>query len=167
MNFQCGDRVVYGIHGVCRITDVEHRRVDHKTVEYYVLMPCCQGDARYYVPVHNQAAVAKMRPLLTAQQLSDLLASDEVQKDFWITEDHIRKERYRTLISQGACAELVGMIRTLHLQKQRQLEAGRKFHICDENFLKDAKRLLCAETAEILQMTHQQAEEYLRSQLEK
>jgi CarD family transcriptional regulator len=61
MNFQLGDGVVYGIHGVCRIVDVESRRVDRKTVEYYVLSPCAQPDARFYVPVHNQAALAKMR----------------------------------------------------------------------------------------------------------
>lgn len=53
--------MVYGIHGVCRIVDVESRRVDRKTVEYYVLSPCAQPDARFYVPVHNQAALAKMR----------------------------------------------------------------------------------------------------------
>lgn len=53
MNFQRGDRVVYGVHGVCRITDIEIRKVDHKTVEYYVLAPCGQTGSCYYVPVHN------------------------------------------------------------------------------------------------------------------
>ncbi len=167
MNFQCGDRVVYGIHGVCRIMDVECRMVDRKMVEYYVLAPCSQGEARYYVPVHNQAAVAKMRKVLSREELDALLDSEEVQRDCWIPEEGLRKERYRQLISHGACVELIGMIRSLQQQKQRQLEAGRKFHICDENFLKDAKRLISTEVSEILQIPHQQAEDYLRSRLEK
>lgn len=167
MNFQRGDRVVYGIHGVCRILDVESRRVDHKTVEYYVLAPCGQSDARYLVPIHNQAAVAKMRTLLTREALEELLASDEVMQDFWIPEENLRKECYRYLVAHGACAELIGMIRSLHQQKQRQLEAGRKFHICDENFLKDAQRLMGAEVAEILCVPLPEAEAYLRARLEK
>lgn len=167
MNFQCGDRVVYGIHGVCTITDVECRKVDRKTVEYFVLAPCGQGDARYFVPVHNEAAVAKMRKLLTQQELDALLESDEVRQDYWIPEENLRKERYRYLVAHGACTELIGMIRCLYLQRQRQLKAGRKFHICDENFLKDAKRLITAEVAQILCIPPQEAETYLRTRLER
>ena len=167
MNFRCGDQVVYGAHGVCRIVDVEQRNVDHKTVEYFVLAPCGPGDARYFVPMHNQVALSKMRKLLTRQELEELLVSEEVMKDHWIPQENLRKERYRTLISHGACSQLMGMIRSLHLQKQLQLEAGRKFHMCDENFLRDAQRILCAEVSHILGITPQEADAYLRDQLEK
>lgn len=167
MNFQAGDRVVYGIHGVCRILDVENRRVDHKTVEYYVLAPSGQTDARYLVPVHNQAAVSKMRAIMTKEELETLLSSDAVNQNFWIPEENLRKERYRYLVTHGACVELIGMIRALHQQKQRQQEAGRKFHLCDENFLKDAQRLIGAEVAEILCVPLPEAEAYLRARLGK
>ncbi len=167
MNFQCEDRVVYGIHGVCQIIGLESRKVDHKMVEYYVLAPCSQSDARYYVPVHNQAAVSKMRKLLSPAELNALLDSDEVQQDCWISEENLRRERYRTLISRGDCTQLICMVRCLLQQKQCQLEAGRKFHISDENFLKDAKRLISAEVSEILCMPLPEVEEYLRTRLEK
>ena len=167
MNFQQGDRVVYGIHGVCSVVDVEVRRVDHKTVEYYVLVPCSQGDSRYYVPVHNQAAVAKMRPMLSKKELEVWLESDEVLQDLWIPDENLRKERYRHLISGGNSGELMAMVRSLYLQKQRLHQAGKKFHLCDENFLRDARRLICAEAAEILSVSVPEAEEYLRAHLEK
>ena len=166
MNFQRGDRVVYGVQGVCRIVDVECRKVDHKMVEYFVLAPCGQGDARYYVPMHNQIAVSKMRRLLTAGELEALLTSEEVKRDCWIPEEHQRRDRYRTLIAQGTCGELLGMIRCLHRQRQLQLEAGRKFHLCDENFLKDARRVVSNEVAQILEVSTAEAEEYLRTRLE-
>ena len=35
--YQQGDRVVYGIHGVCEIVGTEVRTVDRKTVEYIAL----------------------------------------------------------------------------------------------------------------------------------
>ena len=167
MNFQKGDRVVYGIHGVCTIMNVETRKVDHKTVEYYVLAPCTQADSCYYVPVHNQAAVAKMRVLMTKEMLDTWLESDEVLQDMWIPEENLRKERYRHLISGGNSGELMAMVRSLYLQKQRLQQAGKKFHICDENFLRDARRMICAEAAEILSVSIPEAEEYLRAHLER
>lgn len=167
MGFQRGDQVVYGIHGVCRIVDIEKKTVERKRVEYYVLQPCAQTDATYYVPVHNEAAVAKMRKMLTAAELNALLSSDEIQTDCWIPEENLRKERYRKLIARADCAELIGMIRQLHLHRQRQLEAGKKFHICDENFLKDAQRLITSEVSQILGIQPADVEGYIRSFLDK
>ena len=54
--FQLGDQVLYGIHGVCRIAELEVKRVDRKNVEYFVLVPVVQPAARYYVPTGNAAA---------------------------------------------------------------------------------------------------------------
>jgi RNA polymerase-interacting CarD/CdnL/TRCF family regulator len=42
------------------------------------------------------------------------------------------------------------MINTLHQHKKVQAEAGRKFHLCDENFLRDAEKLLNAEFSLVL-----------------
>lgn len=165
MQFQRGDRVVYGIHGVCHIDDIECKTVDRKRVEYYVLHPCGQTEATYYVPVHNEAAVAKMRKMLTAQQLDALLHSDDIRDEHWIAEENLRKERYRKLISRADCAELIGMIRSLHLHKQQLLAAGKKFHICDENFLKDAQRLITGEVSQIVGIAPQEVEGYLRERL--
>ena len=35
--FQLGDKVRYGIHGVCQIVGIESNKIDRKIVEYYVL----------------------------------------------------------------------------------------------------------------------------------
>lgn len=167
MEFRCGDQVIYGIHGVCQICDIEKKRVDHKQVEYYVLRPCSQTDATYYVPMHNAAAVSKMRKMLTVEQLENLLSSDEVLADCWIPEENLRKEQYRKLITRADCAELIGMIRCLRWHKKKQIEAGKKFHICDENFLKDAQRLIAGEVSQILGIEPHQVEEYLSTKLDK
>ena len=167
MDFQCGDQVVYGVQGVCRIVEVEHRKVDQKIVEYFVLVPCSQTDARYYVPVHNQAALAKMRKLLSRSELEALLDSEEVREDYWIPEENLRKGSYRNLLARGASPEMIGTIRALYAQRQKQMELGRRLHLCDENFLKDAQRILCAEVAQILQVSPREAEDYLRTRLER
>ena len=59
--YQIGDLVMYGIHGACKITDEEERRVDHKSVRYLVLEPLGQAEAKFLIPTHNEAALAKLR----------------------------------------------------------------------------------------------------------
>ena len=99
MNYKCEDMVVYGIHGVCRIAGIETRVVDRRSVEYYVLEPVKQSDAKFYVPTQNPAAVAKMRKMLTAREFDKLLKSSEVKADSWIANETMRKEQ--ELICKG------------------------------------------------------------------
>ena len=163
--YACGDRVMYGIHGVCEILALEDRKIDRKMVQYYVLEPVDQPGARFYVPTQNAAAVAKLRPVMTKAELDSLLSSAEVRQNAWIEDENARKQRYRELISSGDRGSLLCMVRTLHRHKQAQLELGRKFHLCDENFLRDAQRLLESEFAMILGIEPMAVGGYIQSKL--
>lgn len=165
MNYQCEDMVVYGIHGVCRITGIEKRIVDRKPIEYYVLEPIKQTDAKFYIPTQNPLAVAKMRKTLTAKDLNEMLESAEVKTDCWIANEIMRKEQYKTVIVRADCVELISMIRSLYLHKQEQLAAGKKFHQCDENFLRDAERVISSEVSCILGIPQDKVGEYIRKKL--
>ena len=44
------------------------------------------------------------------------------------------------------------------------MEAGKKFHLCDDNFLRDAEKLMSSEIALVLEMTMEQARDYLRTE---
>ena len=163
--YQPEDRVVYGIHGICVIVGTEVRTVDRKKVEYFVLEPLDQPGARYYVPTENPAAVAKLRPLLDRETLITLLNSEKVRRDVWIPDENQRKIRYRELINGGDRAALLSMIGSLYRHKQNQAAQGRKFHLCDENFLRDAEKLLNAEFSLILGIETVKGGEYIRKAL--
>ena len=160
-----GDQVLYGIHGICTILNVEFRSVDRKKVEYYVLEPKDQPGARFYVPTQNQAAVAKLRRVITADELNTLLRSDAVRQDAWIADENQRKQRYRDLITSGDRTALLSMVGSLHRHKQDQLAAGRKFHLCDENFLRDAEKVLSAEFSLVLGIPQEKIGEYIQNAL--
>lgn len=162
---QVGTQVVYGIHGVCSIIDVEIKSVDRKRVEFFVLEPNEQRGTRFYVPTHNQAALAKLRPVLTPKELEALLASEDAHRACWIADENQRKQKYRELINSGDRAALISMIRSLHQHKQAQLEAGRKFHLCDENFLRDAKKLLNSEFSLVLGVPQAEVGAYIEKKL--
>lgn len=158
---QIGSQVVYGIHGVCNIIGTELRIVDRKNVEYLILEPNDQPGARFYVPAHNQAALSKLRPVLTREELESLLKSDAAYADCWITSENLRKQKYRELINNADCAALLAMIRVLYKHREEQLSAGRKFHLCDENFLRDAKKMLSSEISLVLTIQRPEAMSYI------
>ena len=164
---QVGDRIVYGIHGVCCIVDVEKRMVDRKRVEYFVLEPVQQPVARFYVPTQNPVALSKLRPLLTPEELEALLSSEHNDPDCWIRDENHRKQKYRELINSGDRAALLAMIQALHIHREQQLAAGRKFHLCDENFLRDAQKVLSSELAYVLGITPERASAYIDSKINK
>ncbi len=164
--YQPGDQVLYGIHGVCSILTVESMRFDRVRQKYYVLQPIEQPEARYYVPLENEAAVSKLRPLLSRKALLDLLHSDEVRNAPWIADEGQRKLQYRELIHSGDRAQLMGIIGALLRHKKQQQAAGRKFHLSDENFLHDAQKLLNAEFAQVFGIQPGDVNAFIQRELE-
>ncbi len=142
-------KVVYGIHGICGIVDIEEKIVDRKTAQYYVLAPISQPGSRYYVPVHNAVAVGKMRPPMDREQIHAIIAL-EPDMSCWIDCENQRKLQYRQLLTNIDPKSLFLMVRLLRKHRQEQFAHGRKFHACDANFLKDAENLLASEFAYVL-----------------
>lgn len=163
--FQVGDRVIYGSHGVCDIVDSELQTVDKKKVTYLVLEPLGQPGSRYLVPTHNEVAMGKLKKMLTREELEVLICSDTVRQNCWIQDEGQRKQTYRELISSGDRERLMGMVHTLYRHKAEQAAAGRKVHLCDDNFLRDAEKLLTGEVSIVLDMEADAARQYVRSKL--
>ena len=163
--FQIGDKVVYGVHGVCCVVDREERLIDRKSVLYLVLEPVGQGGARFFVPTHNAVAMAKVKKMLSREDLEAMMSSDAVLTDNWIADENLRKQTYRELISSGDREKLMQMVHTLYAHKAAQAASGKKCHLCDDNFLRDAEKLLIGEIAVVLETDEGEARNYLRLRL--
>ena len=163
--YQIGEKVVYGVHGVCTVADQEERLIDRKKRIYLVLEPIGQDGSRYLVPTHNEAAMAKLRPMLSAQELENLIQSEQVRNQEWIKDENQRKQVYRELIGSGDRIRLMQMVHSLYGHRAAQTAAGKKVHLCDDNFLRDAERLLAGEFSIVLGMTPEEAKQYVRSHL--
>ena len=163
--YQTGDRVVYGIHGVCDIIGLETQMIDRKEVTYLVLEPLAQPGSRYMVPSHNPAAMAKLKKMMTREELDSLIRSESVRVGSWISDESQRKQIYRELIGSGDRERLISMICTLYRHKAEQTAAGRKVHLCDDNFLRDAEKLLISEVSVVMDMDMDTAKKFIRTQL--
>lgn len=163
--YQVGDKVVYGVHGICMIVAQEQRVIDRKTVTYLALEPIGQEGARYLVPTHNGAAMGKIKHILSREELEALMESESVLSGSWIWDENLRKKTYRELISSGDRAGLMQMMHTLYQHRDARKAAGKKIHLCDEIFLRDAEKLLAGEFSIVLGMVPEQAKQYLRNKL--
>ena len=163
--YQIGDHVVYGINGICQVLEKQVQQRNGQMVEYLVLSPLEQPAARYFVPTGNELAMRKLRPVMSGAELRALLSSEKIKEDGWIPDENLRKQTYRELIASGDRAALIQMIWALHRHKQAQLDAGRKFHQSDENFLRDAQKMINAEISLVLEIPADEVEEYILSSL--
>ena len=163
--FEVGDRVLYGSHGVCRVTALEERKIDRKIVTYLALVPEGQPGASYLVPTLNAAAMAKLCPILSREELERLLTSDEIRHGEWTKDGNQRKLLYRELLGSGDRVRLLQMVSALYRYKETRIAEGKKFHQSDDGFLRDAEKLICSEICCVMAMDIQQARAYLREKL--
>lgn len=164
--FVAGDRVLYGSHGVCRVSALEERKIDRKLVTYLVLEPEGQSGTSYLVPTHNAAAMAKLCPILSPDAMDELLSSNEIRHGDWIDDSNRRKQIYRELLSSGDRIKLLQMICGLYRHKEARLAEGKKFHQSDDGFLRDAEKLICSEISCVMGFDLPQAKAYLKEKLD-
>ena len=161
--YEIGQMVVYGVHGVCRIIDQESRTVDRKRMEYLVLEPVGQRGSTYLVPAGNPNALSKLRPVLQRADVEKLLASEKIREPYWIPEENARKLYYKELLAGGDRVALLQMICSLERHRMEQAAQGKKFHQCDEIFMRDAMRLIDGEFSVALGISPAEVGPYIRA----
>ena len=90
--FQINDVVVYGAQGVCKIVGIQEQKIDGTSKTYFVLKPADDRGATFYVPTWNEKALAKMRIVMTKQDVDALIDSMQNKKPAWIENENERKE---------------------------------------------------------------------------
>ena len=161
--YQAGEYVVYGVQGVCRVLGTEKQLVNRKRIEYLVLEPLARGESKFFLPTQNPSAMGKLRPILTRQELDELMNSTQISGDCWIAEENLRKQRYRDLLSAADRIMLMQMLRALYRYQEELIRNGKRIHQCDEYFLHDAEKLLCSEIGLVMELGTEEAKLYLRS----
>ena len=163
--YQSGTYVIYGIQGVCRVVGTEVQRVNRKRTEFLVLEPLAKTESRFYLPLQNAAAMEKLKPVMSRDELVNLLVSPDIRQGNWISEENRRKQYYRELVTGYDRMALLQMLSSLYRYKDEQLAFGRKFHQCDDNFMRDAERILSVAVALTMELTVEEARHYLKEKI--
>ena len=150
--YEVNELVHYGAQGVCKICNITTKRFRTGVVKYYELSPVYRAQERILVPMDNEAAIAKMRKVMSREEIMEMLDRLSPEGMKWVENDHLRKEKYRGILRSGDCFGLFEMVRALHRQRRMRIEKGRKLHSADEALLKDAEKILFEELAYVLGM---------------
>ncbi len=150
--FCVGQTVLYGSNGVCMVDDVTEKRIGKTKMQYYVLKPLCNNTSTLFVPTANQQLVSKMRRILTEDEAEAILRDLPPCGD-WNDNKQERSEQFRAIITEGSCVELIRLIRLVCTHGQEQLAGGKRLHITDERFLKEAEKMICEEFSLVLHIS--------------
>jgi CarD family transcriptional regulator len=165
--FSVGDSFIYSGHGICGLTEIREMEVDHMTRPYYVLKPVFGNSFTLYVPVGNEILEAKMRRLLSADEIHKFIGEMPDEGSIWVEDENERKEFYKEILSNGDRASLVRLIKSIFLRKRELNAAGRKLHMSDEQFMRDAEKILYDEFAYVLGIKREDVLPFILAQLER
>lgn len=165
--FEIDDIVTYGINGVCRVVDFEEKDLFGTKKQYLVLKPLSGRGSTYYVPTDNENILSKMRKLLSEDEINHLIDTMPYEDVLWIDDERQRKECYKKIIADGNHSELVKIIKAIYHEKKVREEKGKKLHISDERFLKEAEKILYEELGYVLNISTEEVLPYIFARLEK
>lgn len=164
--FKVNDVVVYGTQGVCQIVGIELQRTAGENKEFFVLKPKSDRGATFYVPTWNEKAWGKMRKVMSRAEIDALIDSMPDRKPVWIANENMRKETYKKLLAGGDQAEILSMVQALYLHRKQREAEGKRLHMSDEYFMKEAEQLLHNEWQYVLNLDKAGLMAYIFSRIE-
>lgn len=165
--FKVHDIVVYGSQGVCEIIGIEEQKIGGESKKYFVLKPLNNKGSTCYIPTWNEKAWGKMRNVLTKEEIDTLIDSIPNKKPIWIENESQRKEAYKQILANGDQAAIISMIQALFLHKKQREAEGKRLHMSDEHFMKDAEQILYNEWQYVLNVDNAGLMAYIFQRIER
>ncbi|MCQ2451816.1 MAG: hypothetical protein MJ075_01600 [Oscillospiraceae bacterium] len=150
--YQIGDVVLYSTDGVFRIHELAVKKIGRTKAKYYVLRSVYRESSVIYVPAGEGGLEDRMHPVLSREEVNSLLEDMPGCQWVWVENENERKLRCKEVLSGGDRRAVIGMIRALREHRIRQEAAGKKMHLSDERFLKEAERVLYDEIAHVMEI---------------
>lgn len=162
---EIGTTIVYGTQ-ICKITDKKNQTFGKISREYYVLTPVFDSKNTIYVPVDNENLVAKMKKILSAEEIYTLIDSIPSSENVWIEDDKERSHKYKEIIENGDRLEIIKVIKTLYEHKQDIEQKNRKLRSSDETILNRAEKVLYEEFALVLDIQKEEVVPFIARKIE-
>ena len=158
------DFVHYGAYGICQVEDICPIRFgpDLPRREYYVLKPVSQDGSSIFVPADNPKLTARMRPVLSKDEIDRLLTDVGEDRLPWMEDRWQRLDTFRDILRRSDERELLLLVRCLY-EKSRETAKG--LPSTDAQVLKKAEAVLSQSFAFSLHIDKQQVGGYIRRKL--
>lgn len=160
-----GDKVVYGALGVMEIIEITDQTVGDVTRKYYVMKEYSSNSPSLtYVPLDNETLTSQMKPLLTKDEIVEVIRKAKNSPPLeWIEDNRARSEAYKKILSTADRALMLSMIDSVYKTGIRREEEGKKNYIADENSMKRAEKLINTEFALVLGIPESDVPEFIKN----
>ena len=141
--FKQGESVLYGANGVYIIEDIRVEEFLGEKREYYVLsQPDKKTNNKLFIPCDNEQLTSQIKPLLSREEIYELIKKVPKEPMDWINESRARNEHFKAIFSRADRVELMHLVKTIYLRKQEMQSQGKKVFLSDEHTLERAEKLL-------------------------
>ncbi|HEX3011191.1 MAG TPA: CarD family transcriptional regulator [Syntrophomonadaceae bacterium] len=162
--FKVNDFVVYGLTGVCKISDIRKDEYNSKDeTQYYVLNPVFNNNMTIKVPVSNQNIL--MRSIITKDDALSLIAKLPQIEDGWIDDEKQRNAAFKSALRSGKVEEWAKIIKTIYLQKEVRSVVGKKLAKMDEDIMNTAEKNLNEEFSVVLNISPNEVVRYINKHI--
>lgn len=159
--FKVDDYIFYGGSGVCRVLSIGVPTINgaDKERQYYRLEPVYKNRSIIYIPVDNNKIV--MRKLISKEEADELIKSIPSIEILHFNDEKMREEKYKEVVRTYECKELIKVIKTSYLRKEKRLAEGKKNISTDDKYLKMAEEYLYEELAISLNIPKEQVRDFI------
>ncbi len=156
---QVGAYVRYGGTGICQVARVENMPFpDSQHMRLCCeLKPISNVAMVILVPLDNETLCAKMRPLLTKNEIETMLQTASAQPSLWIEDRKLRTAEFRRMLSAGDAQVLLQLLRSIEQQQDTLRATKKKLSAADMAVQKEAQRIVEEEFAYALEIPKEDA----------
>lgn len=163
--FEQGEYVIYGCVGLCKVSGITTMDMDGipKDKLYYSLQPYYQKERKLFTAVDSTKTL--MRRILSKEEADDLIEKAANLEILWFDNDKVKENKYKEIIKNGDCSQLVQIMKTVHVKSEERKAAGKKMPAVDEKYYKIAGENLYSELSVALGMGMAQTEQYMSDRI--
>ena len=163
--YEKGSYVVNANNGICEISDIVMMNMDSGEREYYVLIPIEESTAKVFLPV--DIAEKRIRPAMNSDDAWRLIKEIKAVDETLVENEKEREKLYKEAINSRDPKQLISIMKTLYIRRQKRLEEGKKTTAVDERYFKLAENQLYSELAFALGVQKSELNEIIEQHIEK
>ena len=162
LNLKIGEHVHYGTHGVCRVCGKESKTFGRSQRMYYALQPVGRENILLYLPEDADPEKVHLRPVLSREEILELIRESHDMEVRWISDSKQRKEVFSGIIRSGDARELFRMLKTIRT-RQAELTGGKQLPMSDQELRQSARRQLYSELSYVLGIEEKDVFDFIMS----
>ena len=151
--YKVGDVIVYK-KDVCEIKDIKKNLFFDK--DYYVMSPIDDTSLKIEIPVDS----SYLRDVITPDEVQELICKIPSIEIIQVEDKDIEYE-YRKLLGENTLENLVKIIKTTYLRNQERVRQKKRVGEKDEYYLQQAERRLYNELSISLNLSFDEAKQYV------